>query len=215
LVPVTLLFLTTPTFGLLRVPPGWLLVRPDVPAEAAKYDSRLIGAVMLVGVIVAGVVGRKAPGELLIVFLKGVWYAYLHIISLIVVASAFGAGVRQIGLAGQLGSVILAAPGLMLPLAALVTLMFAWLCGSGMAATQSLFDSFAAPALQLGIDPAHAGAVVSLSAAAGRTMSPVAAVTLMCARLTETSPVELMKRVAIPLLAAVAAMVAAATLIRP
>jgi C4-dicarboxylate transporter, DcuC family len=215
LVPVALLFATTPTFGLLRVPPVWLVTRPDLPADLAKFDSRLIGAAMLVGVAVATLVSSKSPSAVAAAFFEGAGYAYAHIISLIVVANCFGDGVRQIGLAGQLGGVILAAPSLMLPLAALVTLLFAWLCGSGMAATQSLFDSFAGPALQLGIDPAHAGAVVSLSAAAGRTMSPVAAVTLMCARLTECSPMELMKRVAIPLLAAVAAMVATAVLIRP
>jgi DcuC family C4-dicarboxylate transporter len=132
-----------------------------------------------------------------------------------VVANCFGEECDRSGWPAELGRVILAAPGLLLPLAALVTLTFAWLCGSGMAATQSLFDSFAAPALQLGIDPAHAGAVVSLSAAAGRTMSPVAAVTLKCARLTETGPMELMNRVAIPLLAGLAAMVSTAVLNRP
>ena len=71
---------------------------------------------------------------------------------LIVAANCFGEGVRQIGLAGELGRVILAAPGLLLPLAALVTLTFAWVCGSGMAATQSLFEYFAAPALQLELE---------------------------------------------------------------
>jgi DcuC family C4-dicarboxylate transporter len=49
------------------------------------------------------------------------------------------------------------------------------------------------------------GAVVSLSAAAGRTMSPVAAVTLMCAALTGTDPLALVRRVALPLLAGILA----------
>jgi C4-dicarboxylate transporter len=48
--------------------------------------------------------------------------------------------------------------------------------------------------------------VVSL-AAAGRTMSPVAAVVLM-AKLTNTEPLAVVRRVALPLLAGIAAVVA-------
>ena len=77
-------------------------------------------------------------------------------------------------------------------------------------ATQSLFGFFAAPSLEQGIDPTHTGAVVSISAAAGRTMSPVAAVTLMTATLTDVPAMTLAKRVALPLLAGVLAMVIAA-----
>lgn len=213
LTPLAILFLTTPSFGILRVPPEWLVARPDSPAEMVRFDSRLIGVAMLLGTAIVLLVGGKGPSGCVAAFFEGAGYAFAHIISLIVVANGFGEGVRQIGLAAALSQIILAAPGLLLPLAGLVAMTFAWLCGSGMATTQSLFESFAAPALQLGIDPAHAGAVVSLAAAAGRTMSPVAAVTLLCARLTETSPMELMKRVAPPLIAGVAAMVVAAVVI--
>jgi DcuC family C4-dicarboxylate transporter len=65
----------------------------------------------------------------------------------------------------------------------------------------------------LGVDPVLVGAVVSLSAAAGRTMSPVAAVVLMCATLTETSAGELVRRVALPLAAGVLALLLAALVI--
>ena len=63
------------------------------------------------------------------------------------------------------------------------------------------------PAHALGIDPVDVGALVSLGAAAGRTMSSVAAVTLMCATLTGTNPFTLAKRVAIPLLIGMAVVV--------
>ena len=89
---------------------------------------------------------------------------------------------------------------LMQPLAAFVPLAFAAVSGSGMASTQSLYHFFKEPALALGIDPVSIGSLVSLGAAAGRTMSPVAAVTLMCATLTGSNPFTLAKRVALPLL---------------
>jgi DcuC family C4-dicarboxylate transporter len=87
---------------------------------------------------------------------------------------------------------------------------FALLCGSGMASTQSLFGFFAGPAVAQGQDPALVGAVVSLASAAGRTMSPVAAVVLMCATLTNTNPFDLMRRLVVPLLFGIIVVVAAA-----
>ena len=75
-------------------------------------------------------------------------------------------------------------------------------------ATKNHFAFFAAPAEAGGADPAAVGALVSIAAAAGRTMSPVVAVVLLCARLTGTRPLALVRRVAPPLLAGVAAVLA-------
>jgi DcuC family C4-dicarboxylate transporter len=72
-----------------------------------------------------------------------------------------------------------------------------------MASTQSLYGFFHDPAVALGLDPVAIGALVSLGSAAGRTMSPVAAVVLMCAAFTGTNPFTLAKRVAVPLLAGI------------
>ena len=96
----------------------------------------------------------------------------------------------------------------MQPLAAVVPLAFAALSGSGMASTQSLYGFFHQPAIDLGLDPVSIGAMVSLGSAAGRTMSPVAAVCLMCATLTGTNPFTLAKRVAVPLLVGICTVVA-------
>src|SRR5262249_23624292 len=94
--------------------------------------------------------------------------------------------------------------------AGVLPLAFAWLSGSGMAATQSLFRFFTAPSTVLGIDAIRVGAVVSIAAAAGRTMSPVSAVALMSGSLTASNPLQLCKRVALPLLAGLVAVVLAA-----
>ena len=56
------------------------------------------------------------------------------------------------------------------------------------------------------------GAVVSIAAAAGRTMSPVAAVVFMCASLTGSDPLVIARRVAGPLFAASAVTVLVAWL---
>jgi DcuC family C4-dicarboxylate transporter len=220
-VPLVLLMLVSPAFRILEVPPHWLVAvpaeldevtrkEPGVAAQLKKFDSRLIGAAMLVGVVAAALTDRRAAPRVVGSFFEGTGYAFTHIISLIVTANCFGEGVKLIGLAEVVKGVVAARPDVLLPLAGVVSWSFAVVSGSGMAATQSLFGFFARPALELGMHPAHVGAVVSLSAAAGRTMSPVAAVTLMSALLTRTNPIELVQRVALPLLAAAVVMVVVA-----
>ncbi len=84
---------------------------------------------------------------------------------------------------------------------------------SGMATTQSLFNFFVDPAQSAGVDAVHVGAVVSIASAAGRTMSPVAAVTLMAAALTDTNALVLARRVAVPLLLGLLVVVIVATVL--
>jgi DcuC family C4-dicarboxylate transporter len=233
--PLVLLFLIAPPLRLIDVPEHWL-VRPakkvDRPQNVASdlavttqetparlspedrglFDSRLIGAAMLVGVAAVSVVVWRKALTVPRAFFEGAGYGFTHIISLIVTANCFGKGIEQIGLAQLLGTIIEEVPWILIPAAGSLSLLFGALCGSGMATTQSLFPFFAVPTLRLGIDPAVVGAVVSLAAAAGRTMSPVAAVTLMTASMTQTNPLELVRRVMIPLLAGMTAVVIAAML---
>jgi DcuC family C4-dicarboxylate transporter len=77
------------------------------------------------------------------------------------------------------------------------------LCGSGYAATQSLYTIFVNSAMGTEM-MLRVGAVVAVAAAAGRTMSPVAAVNLTSANLTDTEPIAIARRVALPLLVATA-----------
>ena len=206
LLPLALLFATGPPLEVVTVPRHWLMGPKDPPD--ARSDSRLIGAAMLVGVAAAAVVGGcDKLGGAGAAFFEGAGYAYTHIISLIVAASCFSKGVEVIGLAKLLGDAIGSAPGFLTPCAAAVPLLFAVLCGSGMASTQGLFDSFKTAALAAHASPVATGAVVSIAAAAGRTMSPVAAVTLMSANLSGAEPLALARRVALPLLAGLAVVV--------
>jgi DcuC family C4-dicarboxylate transporter len=117
-----------------------------------------------------------------------------------VAANCFGEGLKMMGLTRLLGDLVQAAPPLLLPLAFGLPMLFGLLSGSGMAATQAMFGLFVVPCRELGVDPLLVGALVSMGAAAGRTMSPVSAVMLMSGRLTETNPLDLFRRVAPPLL---------------
>ena len=202
-VPLALLFMGGPPLKWFKIPDDWVVG----PGQAALFNSRLIGLAMLVGVLVAMAVTPGKARGCVKQFFDGAGYGFANIISLIVTANCFGVAIKDAGLAKALGELIAQFPTLMQPLAAFVPLTFAAISGSGMASTQSLYGFFHDPAVALGLDPVSVGALVSLGSAAGRTMSPVAAVVLMCATLTGTNPFALAKRVAAPLLAGIAVVV--------
>ena len=201
LVPLALLMLSGPPVRLFDVPDFWMATgSADVPHPEKLLQSRKIGLAMLVGVAVAALAAPRRAKGCMKAFFDGAGYGFTHIVSLIVIATCFGEGIRVVGLAAALGEFIAANPGWLHPLTAAVPWAFAWVSGSGMASTQSLFGFFVEPSANLNQDANAIGAMVALSAAVGRTMSPVAAVALMCASLTGESPVALVKRVAGPLL---------------
>lgn len=209
LVPLLLLFLTAlPRFRLVEVPYAWLVEKEGAPGT----NGRLIGAAMLVGVVVAALASWRVAGGVARAFFEGAGYAFTHIISLIVTATCFGKGVELIRLNSVIGAAIGNSRILLFAAAGFLPLGFALISGSGFAATQSVFGLFIDPARALDLDPARIGAVVSIASAAGRTMSPVAAVTLMCASLTDTNPLDLVRRVALPLLVGMLAVVIAGIL---
>jgi DcuC family C4-dicarboxylate transporter len=202
LVPLVLLFAAGPPLHLFDVDDDWV-----APLKAGKrdpgYSSRLIGLAMVIGVGVAMVATPGKARGCIRQFFDGAGYGFATVVSLIVTATCFGKAIESAGLAAILGRWIADAPGLLQPLAALVPMLFASVSGSGMASTQSLYGFFHDPAVAAGQDPTAVGAMVGVGSAVGRTMSPVAAVTLMCGTLTQTNPFTLAKRVAMPLLAGI------------
>jgi DcuC family C4-dicarboxylate transporter len=211
-VPLVLLFLTAlpGPLRLFTVRPDWL-GEEGLPADIR--DGRLVGLAMLVGVGVAALTSPAKAGATALEFFKGAGYALAQVTSLIVVANCFGAGVRAVGLAGHLEGLIQMLPELLFPLASLLPLSFAWVSGSGMASTQSVYGFFVEPARLAGADPLRVGAVVSLSAAAGRSLSPVAPVVLLAASFTGANPLAMMRRLLLPLLAGLAAVVVVAMML--
>jgi DcuC family C4-dicarboxylate transporter len=230
LVPLVLLLLSGPPLNVIKIPPHWLVEvkAPDVgsaderlvavagPAavEAARLEraraekagekaagGRMVGLAMVIGAAVAGLTSRKKAGDTAKAFFGGAGYGFANIVSLIVVAVAFGKAVELAGFGEVVKQLAAAAPWLLVPLAVVLPWAFAVASGSGMASTASLYGFFHEPAVAAGINPNDVGALVSIGSAAGRTMSPVAAVAVMCGNLTSTTPWALAGRVAIPLLA--------------
>ena len=188
------------------MPTEWLVADPASKVESRAYESRLIGAAMLIGVAAATLTAPRRMPAITAAFFQGAGFALTQIVGIIVAANCFGEGLKMIGLTRLLGELIQAAPPLLLPLALGLPMLFGVLSGSGMAATQAMFGLFVEPARALGADLLLVGALVSMGAAAGRTISPVSAVMLMAGRLTDTNSLDLSRRVVLPLLAGSALM---------
>ncbi len=173
--------------------------------------ARILAAI-LIGVVVAGLTSLGKSGGLAGAFFDGAGYAYTHIISLIVVASTFAAAVELSGLIGLLIRAMNAWPESALVVAPIASWFLAFVAGTGIAPAVAIMEFFVPAAGPLGLDPLRLGAVVSLAAHFGRTMSPAAAVVMVAARLSGAGPRELIRRVAGPLLIGLAVLIAAAIL---
>jgi DcuC family C4-dicarboxylate transporter len=210
LVPLILLFLCSPPFGIISIPKHWLASQQELESIRGVVDFRTIGFAMLVGLLIVIVVTalfgeRSSLRKIGYDFFHGAGYAYTEVISLIIVAKCFADSAATMGV-GQALDFVANHLGVLFSLAAAVgTAAFAMLCGSGIASTQGLFPLFAQSAQQHNIDPFHLGSIVVLASAAGRTSSPVAAVALMSASLSGTDSWQLTRRVFLPLCAGLAA----------
>jgi hypothetical protein len=116
-------------------------------ARVVSFSSRLIGVSMLIGALLAAAVAPSRAGATARVYFEGAGFALTNIVSVIVAASCFGEGIKELKLHRPISELIGDRPDLVWLFAGGLTLAFATLCGSGMAATRSLYGIYAHQAL--------------------------------------------------------------------
>jgi C4-dicarboxylate transporter, DcuC family len=131
---------------------------------------------------------------------------------LIVAALTFAEAIRMSGLIELIVQTILPWPAVAKIVATVAPWALAMISGSGIAPAVSIMDFLVPAASSMGIDPVRLGTLTALGAHFGRTMSPAAAVVMISARLSETNASDLIRRVALPLLAGGAVLLTAALL---
>lgn len=194
ILPLAFLLMAGPPFQLFEVPRSWLS-----PADRPEtYASRLIGAAMVLGSIVAILSTPTIIWSGIRAFFQGVVFALINIITIIAAANCFGSGIKALNMAAWVGKVTHTRADAIWPIAGLLSFLFGMLSGSGMAATESLYRFFIQPGWPTE-DNLVVGAVTAISAAAGRTTSPAAAVVLVCAPLVGVMPLQIVRRVFWPL----------------
>lgn len=199
-----------PVVLLLALQPGLGLAPPLL----AIYPKGVhVSMVMLVCTAIVVLVTRKGAlqahaGRLTAEFFEGMGYAFTRVISLIVAASCFIAGLDAVGAIKGVAAMLVEQPDLATVLSPVVTWALAVVSGSGTAPsvsfTQAMVPGVAAVDVAHGVDLGILGAI---GASLGRTMSPVAAIVLFTCTLVEARPTELVRLVKWPIIAALAVVI--------
>lgn len=202
--PVVLLMLLQP--GLNLVPPLFSI-----------YPSGVhVSMVMLVCTALVLVVTWQHPWRSHVAtitreFFNGMGYAFANVISLIIAAGCFIAGLDAVGAITVVAGALAGVPAMATVLSPMLTAGLAYVSGSGtapsVAFTQAMLPGIAA------VDVAHAvdlGVLGAIGASVGRTMSPVAAVVLFAATLVQAQPIDVVRITRWPMLAAIVAVITAA-----
>ena len=210
LVPVALLLLAHMGWR----PLAWLLRVPEAEAWRPLAGALPVVRAMLIGVLVAGLIGWRGLPRLTRSLFDGMGTAYANVISLTIAAQCFGAGIAASGLGDALLHQV---GGSRVGLAAL-SIGFPWglaaLSGSGSGPVLAFAQVCLVP---LGDGPGFqttAGVLSCLAAACGRTMSPVSAVVVCGAGLAGVSPLEIIRRLFPALILGTVVSVSTALLVR-
>jgi DcuC family C4-dicarboxylate transporter len=163
---------------------------------------------MLIGVVCAAVTTPGATGQIAAAFFEGAGFAFAHIISVITAARMFAESVRVNGLIELMTVHLKGAPTAVTVASVVIPWIFACVTGTAVG-TAPLVINIILPIAMGGATSKSAsitigtriGSVNAIAAQFGRTSSPVAPVTIMCATLARARPLDLVKRVALPLLA--------------
>jgi DcuC family C4-dicarboxylate transporter len=209
LVPILLLLLVKPR---IQLPAPFLL--PDIGEQAS------IACAMLIGVACAAFLAHKNLDGLSSAFFEGAGFTFVHVIPVIAGATMFAKGVEMNGLIERLASVLRSAPGALAAATIAIGWLMAMITGTAVGTAPLVINMMLPIAMTFAATPTAAlstasrtGALASVSAQFGRTTSPVAPVTIMCAVLSRQRPNTLVTRVFFPLLAGAIALFLASYLL--
>lgn len=178
------------------VPIGILLLGATGLVPAFKMG---VPQAMLIGTVIALVVTRTKPQEMVESFFDGMGKAYGNIIGIIIAAGVFVAGLTSVGLVKAFIDAMLNNPAIVKICAAVGPFLLGLFTGSGDAATFAFNEAITPYAAQFGMTPVQMGSMATLGGTLGRTMSPIAGATIICAGIAGINPMEITKRNAIPM----------------
>ena len=173
-----------------------LLILVLATPQVAMLPPVSIPQAMIIGTLLGFLVHRKAPGEMTKEFFNGLGSAYGNIIGIIIAAGVFTYGMDCIGLTGALIDKMKSSQEIARYAACIGPSLLAVLSGSGDAAALAFNGAVTPHAAHFGMSVIDLGSMATLSSTLGRTMSPVAGGTIICATLAGVSPMEIAKRIA-------------------
>ena len=184
-------------------------VAPMVPLVILLLGNTYVPAIkmgvaqaMLIGVTYTMIVTRINPQNAFKEFFNGAGKGYGNVLGIIISAGVFAAGLREAGVVDALIEALKQANEYARVGGALGTWAMAVLMGSGDAATFAFNEAVTPHAAEFGMTISELGNTVMCAAQLGRTMSPIAGVVILLAGMSQVSPIDLVKRTAVPMITA-------------
>ncbi len=181
--------------ALVVVVPLALLVLGATEVIAPLAELSIPGA-MLIGAILGMAVTKTNPFEVTKAFFDGMGNAYSSVMGIIIAAAVFVAGLQALGVIDALIDAMINFEAIAGIAGTFGPFFLAVISGSGDAAAFAFNEAITPFAEQFGFGTIELGSIAALAGALGRTMSPVAAATIVCAGYAQVNPVELAKRTA-------------------
>lgn len=184
-------------------------IAPMVPLVILLLGNTYVPAIkmgvaqaMLIGVTYTMIITRINPQNAFKEFFNGAGKGYGNVLGIIISAGVFAAGLREAGVVDALIEALKQANEYARVGGALGTWAMAVLMGSGDAATFAFNEAVTPHAAEFGMTISELGNTVMCAAQLGRTMSPIAGVVILLAGMSQVSPIDLVKRTAIPMITA-------------
>ena len=185
-------FKSNPLYALMPILPVIILVLgASGKVPALKMD---VPHAMVIGAIIALLVTRCNPTELTKSFFNGMGNGYGEIIGIIISVGVFVSGMKAMGLVAAFLKAMVSSEGVIKIAAAFGPFLLGMISGSGDAATVAFNESITPHAAQFGISIVDMGSIAALGGTLGRTMSPIAGATIICAGIAGCNPIEVAKR---------------------
>ena len=151
---------------------------------------------MLIGTIYALIVTRISPAKITDQFFNGMGNSYANVLGIIIAASVFVAGLKSTGAVDSAIAFLKNSNEFVRWGATIGPFLMGLVTGSGDAAAIAFNTAVTPHAVELGYTHVNLGMAAAIAGAIGRTASPIAGVTIVCAGLAMVSPVEMVKRTA-------------------
>ncbi len=180
--------------------PVAILVTGNLWIPAIKMgvaQAMVIGAAYTLAITVAD------PEKFSKKFFDGMGHGYGEVLGIIIAAGVFAAGLNASGLIKIFIEVLKNSNEIARWGGSIGPFLMGVISGSGDAAAFAFNDAVTPHAQSFGMQIPTLGAMAALSGALGRTMSPISGVAIVLCGLTMINPIELTKRLAIPMVVCV------------
>lgn len=195
-------FTPSPLRAIVPLIPITILVVGNLWVPAIKMG---VAQAMLIGAICALVFSLSDPQVFSKKFFDGMGKGYADVLGIIIAAGVFAAGLRATGLIDACIEALKSSNDIARWGGSLGPWIMGVITGSGDAATLAFNETVTPHAKEFGMTIEGLGGLAFLTGALGRTMSPLAGVTILVSGIAMVSPIDVIKRTAIPCIIAVLA----------